>query len=49
MMRNFPGQRIKQVGTHMAVAVGKQQEERVAGRVWTVRLDPYGRPSAGTV
>ncbi|MGW5482867.1 hypothetical protein [Streptomyces sp. NPDC004008] len=25
------------------------QTERVAGRVWTVRLDPYGRPSAGTV
>ncbi|MEV0093828.1 hypothetical protein [Streptomyces sp. NPDC050738] len=24
-------------------------EERVAGRVWTVRLDPYGRLSAGTV
>jgi hypothetical protein len=25
------------------------QQERVAGRVWTVRLDPYGRPSAGEV
>lgn len=25
------------------------QQERVVGRVWTVRLDPYGRPSAGTV
>ncbi|MEU5599958.1 hypothetical protein [Streptomyces sp. NPDC020298] len=32
----------------MAVEAGTQQE-RVAGRVWTVRLDPYGRPSAGTV
>jgi hypothetical protein len=36
-------------GTHMAVEAGTWQEERVAGRVWTVRLDPYGRPSAGTV
>lgn len=25
------------------------QQERVAGRVWTVRLDPYGRLSAGAV
>ncbi|WP_033820983.1 hypothetical protein [Kitasatospora sp. MBT63] len=25
------------------------QEERVVGRVFTVRLDPYGRPTAGTV
>ncbi|MFE0252368.1 hypothetical protein [Streptomyces sp. NPDC059010] len=25
------------------------QQERVAGRVWTVRLDPDGRPSAGAV
>ncbi|MFD7699177.1 hypothetical protein [Streptomyces caelestis] len=25
------------------------QREQVAGRVWTVRLDPYGRPSAGAV
>ncbi|MGW2815964.1 hypothetical protein [Streptomyces sp. NPDC001415] len=34
----------------MAVeAADARQEERVAGRVWTVRLDPYGRPSAGTV
>ncbi|MFH8610987.1 hypothetical protein ACH4D5_26280 [Streptomyces sp. NPDC018029] len=32
----------------MTVDAGTQQE-RVAGRVWTVRLDPYGRPSAGTV
>ncbi|MET7718838.1 hypothetical protein [Streptomyces sp. NPDC005407] len=32
----------------MAVEAGTQQE-RVTGRVWTVRLDPYGRPSAGTV
>lgn len=33
----------------MAVETGTRQEERVAGRVWTVRLDPHGRPSAGTV
>ncbi|RPF39369.1 hypothetical protein EDD92_9622 [Streptomyces sp. TLI_185] len=33
----------------MAVEAGTQQEERIAGRVWAVRLDPYGRPSAGTV
>jgi hypothetical protein len=33
----------------MAVEVNARQEERVAGRVWTVRLDPYGRPSAGAV
>ncbi|MFF4484523.1 hypothetical protein ACH4TQ_50635 [Streptomyces sp. NPDC021218] len=33
----------------MAVEIGTQQEDRVAGRVWTVRLDPYGRPSAGSV
>ncbi|MEU6557451.1 hypothetical protein ABZ915_45660 [Streptomyces sp. NPDC046915] len=33
----------------MTLEAGTQQEERVAGRVWTVRLDPYGRPSAGTV
>jgi hypothetical protein len=32
----------------MAVETGTQ-EEHVVGRVWTVRLDPYGRPSAGTV
>ncbi|MGW3044374.1 hypothetical protein ACWC9T_31000 [Kitasatospora sp. NPDC001159] len=25
------------------------QQERVVGRVFTVRLDPYGRPTAGTV
>ncbi|MGS2586683.1 hypothetical protein [Streptomyces hebeiensis] len=33
----------------MAVEDGTWQEDRVAGRVWTVRLDPYGSPSAGTV
>ncbi|MFH8492305.1 hypothetical protein [Streptomyces longisporoflavus] len=33
----------------MAVEAGTQQDERVAGRVWTVRLDPDGRPSAGAV
>ncbi|MCZ7430143.1 hypothetical protein [Streptomyces sp. WMMC1477] len=33
----------------MAVETGTQQTERVAGRVWTVRLDPDGRPSAGAV
>ncbi|MEV0281684.1 hypothetical protein AB0I22_35595 [Streptomyces sp. NPDC050610] len=33
----------------MAVEAGTRQGERVAGRVWTVRLDPYGRPSAGAV
>lgn len=33
----------------MVVEADTQQEERVAGRVWTVRLSPYGRPSAGTV
>ncbi len=33
----------------MAVEAGTRQEERVAGRVWTVRLDPHGRPSAGAV
>jgi hypothetical protein len=32
----------------MTVEAGTQQD-RVAGRVWTVRLDPYGSPSAGTV
>lgn len=32
----------------MAVEAGTQQE-RVAGRVWTVRLDPYGGPSARAV
>ncbi len=32
----------------MTVDAGTQQE-RGAGRVWTVRLDPYGRPSTGTV
>ncbi|MFD5065377.1 hypothetical protein [Streptomyces sp. NPDC058394] len=32
----------------MAVNAGTQ-EEHVTGRVWTMRLDPYGRPSAGTV
>ncbi|EXU61722.1 hypothetical protein Z951_45625 [Streptomyces sp. PRh5] len=33
----------------MAVEAGAWQEDRIAGRVWTVRLDPYGRPSAGSV
>ena len=33
----------------MAVEAGTRQEERIAGRVWTVRLDPDGRPSAGAV
>ncbi|GAA0300964.1 hypothetical protein ACKI1I_28745 [Streptomyces turgidiscabies] len=33
----------------MAVEAGTQQDERVAGRVWTVRLDPDGRPAAGAV
>ncbi|MFJ5035960.1 hypothetical protein ACIQB5_50210 [Streptomyces sp. NPDC088560] len=33
----------------MAMEAGTQQEERVEGRVWTVRLAPHGRPSAGTV
>ncbi|MGW5665255.1 hypothetical protein ACWEWG_35200 [Streptomyces sp. NPDC003758] len=33
----------------MTVQAGTQEEERVAGRVWTVRMDPYGRPAAGTV
>ncbi|MCQ8772086.1 hypothetical protein [Streptomyces telluris] len=33
----------------MAVEASAWQEERVAGRVWTVRLDPDGRPSAGAV
>ncbi len=33
----------------MAVEASAWQEERVAGRVWIVRLDPYGRPSAGAV
>ncbi|MEV8057147.1 hypothetical protein AB0P37_11610 [Streptomyces antimycoticus] len=33
----------------MVVEAGAWQEDRVAGRVWTVRLDPYGRPSAGSV
>lgn len=33
----------------MAVETGAWQEDRVAGRVWTVRLDPYGRPCAGSV
>ncbi|MFI5634726.1 hypothetical protein ACIA8E_36330 [Streptomyces sp. NPDC051664] len=32
----------------MAVEAGTQ-EEHVVGRVWTMRLDPYDRPSAGTV
>ncbi|WP_308789455.1 hypothetical protein [Streptomyces sp. 6-11-2] len=31
------------------VVEASTQHERGAGRVWTVRLDPYGRPSAGTV
>ncbi len=33
----------------MAVEAGTQPTERVTGRVWTVRLDPHGRPSAGVV
>ncbi|MFC7639325.1 hypothetical protein ACFQWA_26390 [Streptomyces thermogriseus] len=33
----------------MTVEAGTRQEERVVGRVWTVRLDPDGRPSAGIV
>ena len=33
----------------MAVEAGAWQEKRVTGRVWMVRLDPYGRPSAGAV
>lgn len=32
----------------MVVEAGTEQE-RVTGRVWTVRLDPDGRPSAGMV
>ncbi|MGP3731673.1 hypothetical protein ACTWJ9_00155 [Streptomyces sp. GDS52] len=32
----------------MTVEAGTQQEH-VTGRVWAVRLDPHGRPSAGTV
>lgn len=32
----------------MTVEAGTQ-EDHVTGRVWVVRLDPYGRPSAGTV
>lgn len=33
----------------MTVDAGAPQGERVEGRVWTVRLDPHGRPSPGTV
>ncbi|AYG78874.1 hypothetical protein DWB77_00983 [Streptomyces hundungensis] len=33
----------------MTMEAGTRQEERVPGRVWTVRLAPYGRPSAGAV
>lgn len=33
----------------MVVEAGTRQDERIVGRVWTVRLDPYGRPSAGAV
>ncbi|MFJ3235857.1 hypothetical protein [Streptomyces sp. NPDC086787] len=33
----------------MAVEAGTRQEDRVAGRVWTVRLDPYGHLAAGAV
>src|SRR5690242_2508649 len=36
------------LGGNRAVEAGTQQK-RVAGRGWTVRLDPYGRPSAGAV
>lgn len=40
---------VKTGRTYMTVQSGTQQDERVTGRVWKVRLDPYGRPSAGTV
>ncbi|MEV1026473.1 hypothetical protein [Streptomyces sp. NPDC050264] len=33
----------------MAMEAGTRQDEHVTGRVWTVRLDPYGRVSAGAV
>ncbi|MCX3061375.1 hypothetical protein [Streptomyces beihaiensis] len=33
----------------MAVESGTRHDERVTGRVWTIRLDPDGRPSAGAV
>lgn len=33
----------------MVLEAGTRQDERIVGRVWTVRLDPYGRPSAGAV
>ncbi|MEU7260943.1 hypothetical protein AB0B21_34830 [Streptomyces rimosus] len=33
----------------MVAQAGTRHEEHVAGRVWTVRLAPYGRPSAGAV
>lgn len=33
----------------MAVEAGTQPTERFTGRVWTVRLDPHGHPSAGVV
>ncbi|MEV1067017.1 hypothetical protein [Streptomyces sp. NPDC050263] len=33
----------------MTAEAGTRQEERVTGRVWTVRLDPHGRPSSGAV
>ncbi|WP_030659430.1 hypothetical protein [Streptomyces rimosus] len=33
----------------MAVEADARQGEHLAGRVWTVRLAPHGRPAAGTV
>ncbi|MEU6538362.1 hypothetical protein [Streptomyces sp. NPDC047000] len=33
----------------MVVEIGAQHGERVTGRVWVVRLDPCGPPSAGAV
>jgi hypothetical protein len=33
----------------MVLEAGRPQDERVTGRVWTIRLDPYGRPSSGQV
>ncbi|MEV2208632.1 hypothetical protein AB0E16_24775, partial [Streptomyces sp. NPDC047970] len=44
-----PRIRAQAEGSYMVVEAGTRQQERVAGRVWTVRLDPDGRPSAGAV
>lgn len=33
----------------MTAEAGTRQEQHVTGRVWTVRLDPHGRPSCGAV